>query len=163
MNTDLQDIARLQEISRWHTVSTNRTQTVAEHSFNVAAMVSVFLTRLGYESETFNRIMIKALYHDIDEAYSGDSPPNHKSVEYSKMDKEDLIIKAFDLLDAWFFASTHIMSRHHLKIVDGLMIEIHECKKQFDSDHRNEFSDMVNELKNMHDWSRDVSRVTTRT
>lgn len=59
-------------VKRYHTVETIKTQTVAEHSWGVAMILSSFVDRPSY------RLIRQALCHDMAEVLTGDVPATAK-------------------------------------------------------------------------------------
>lgn len=71
-------VMRLQAVKRWHMVETTRTQTLAEHSANVALLAwSIARTSPGGYLSSANVVII-ALVHDLGEAFLGDIPTPSK-------------------------------------------------------------------------------------
>lgn len=65
---------RLMQVKRYPICHTNRDQSVAEHSFNVAIIA-------GHLTEDFDRraeVVEYALHHDMEEVYTGDIPSSFK-------------------------------------------------------------------------------------
>lgn len=74
----INELMRLQDISRWSMINVTRQQSVAEHSFNVSVLAQAILDRANKMSEesTFNSqyIGIIAMLHDAVESVTGDIP-----------------------------------------------------------------------------------------
>lgn len=74
----INELMRLQDISRWNMINVTRPQSVAEHSFNVSMLAQSVAKRANETNEenTFNHqyIGIIALEHDAVEALTGDIP-----------------------------------------------------------------------------------------
>lgn len=102
-------------MKRWHIVSTRRTQTLAEHSFNVA-QIAVFLgKRLGVPQEWHGKIALEAIDHDIDEVLTGDAPTpakGHSPDRYKGMLTPELIVKMADVIEAYAFIKANKIDRH---------------------------------------------------
>jgi len=63
------DLLGLADVHRWNVMKSTRSQSVAEHSFNVAVIVMELCQRLGLESATAVRW---SLLHDAPETLTGD-------------------------------------------------------------------------------------------
>jgi hypothetical protein len=74
VNWDVETIVRMQGIRRWHMIPVLREQTLAEHSFNVAALHYVIRMRLDPSGGYAHPMAGAALFHDIEEAFTGDIP-----------------------------------------------------------------------------------------
>lgn len=72
---DLLDMLALSHVPRWCIVPMTRPQTVAEHSYRVAIMVS-WMLGMGLDCLTLTR----ALSHDVEEARTGDIPGPTKRI-----------------------------------------------------------------------------------
>lgn len=102
----LGDMTRLSYVPRWVIVPMVRPQSVAEHSFRVAAIVKALCIRLDWDPIQSNQLVVDALTHDIGEAQSGDTPgtfKEHTPPEFLKTG--DLIVALADKLEgiSWFF------------------------------------------------------------
>jgi len=75
----LEAIMRLQAVKRWHMIETTRTQTLAEHSTNVALLASwiAFTAPLNSFTSPY-AVAVMALLHDMPEAFTGDVPSHSK-------------------------------------------------------------------------------------
>jgi len=75
MNAGIEAVMRLHSVKRWHMIDTTRTQTLAEHSANVAVLA-------GYIASTApemyfgsgNEVRGLAVIHDMPEVFTGDIP-----------------------------------------------------------------------------------------
>lgn len=148
------DALALSHVPRWVIVPTVRTQSVAEHSFNVAMIVQEILTRCP-ELVTGDPPAIRreaaiwhALTHDIDESVTGDIPGIAKRWMRSKRDIPDLVpdvplvgvtlgemrlVKLADTIDAYTWLRRNTNSPHGYKVVEWLRSEkipkaIDDCK-----------------------------------
>lgn len=71
-------VIRLQAVKRWHMIETTRTQTLAEHTANVALLAwSIARTSPGAYFQS-NTALIGALLHDLGETFMGDIPTHTK-------------------------------------------------------------------------------------
>lgn len=78
-NAALEIVMRVHAVKRWHMIDTTRTQTLAEHSANVALLSYVIAYKIG--SPTFLQpltIGMLALFHDLGETVIGDIPTHTK-------------------------------------------------------------------------------------
>jgi len=65
------DLLGLADVHRWGVIKMNRTQSVAEHSFNVAVIAMELAERLGHD-DIERDILWWSLIHDAPETLSGD-------------------------------------------------------------------------------------------
>ena len=91
------DIVALADVERWNIIKTHRKQSVAEHSFLVAAIVMELGGRLGLSEDEMAVAVYWSLIHDVPEGYTGDVDGKfkreHPDVSAVLKDAEE---KAFD-------------------------------------------------------------------
>lgn len=119
----IEAVMRLRSVKRWHMIDTTRTQTLAEHSANVAALVLLIgRTAPGMFFDTATAVMA-ALTHDVGEVFMGDIPTMTKPyllgadelelnvtprvLQTDVAPKEKLLIKICDLADGIRFIRIH--------------------------------------------------------
>lgn len=113
-----QDLLRLCHVPRWVIVPHSRSQSVAEHSFRVAAIVGELLltgvARVEVDDQVLHRMMAAALFHDQEEAQTGDIPSTFKAkypamfnrtiVEMVPMSPhERAVLKLADLMETYTY------------------------------------------------------------
>jgi len=78
----IETVMRVSAVKRWHMIETVRTQTLAEHSANVALLAMVIARMAPMEYfDTYAAVGIAALVHDVSEVFTGDIPtPTKKFV-----------------------------------------------------------------------------------
>ena len=108
---DLHDILCAQDVKRWTIIPMSRQQNLAEHTFNVIAIVRTIARMLDMDDAA----MIKyAFDHDLDEVIGGDIPTTAKeefgiSIHYGGKSKqkctakEVAIIKLADTIEAQWY------------------------------------------------------------
>lgn len=76
---DVETVMRLHAVKRWHMIDTTRVQTLAEHSANVAALVFGIARACPdmYFGPSLEAAGL-ALFHDVDEVFTGDIPTHTK-------------------------------------------------------------------------------------
>lgn len=90
-----QQIIALQHISRWHTRSTGRQQSVAEHSHQVA-LLALYLAPESTSVEDRLQLLQLALLHDAHEADFGDTPyPAKRALSVIGIDIDGVCRKEF--------------------------------------------------------------------
>lgn len=112
----------LDAISRWHMVGTSAPDNVASHSFRVAMIAIAIQKEINPEDTvTIKDLAYHALFHDAEEAYSGDIATHVKvklrgaGVDIDTIFAHDdeapdyirKIIKAADMMDAFIFIQHH--------------------------------------------------------
>ena len=76
---ELEAVMRMHAVKRWHMIDTTRTQTLAEHSANVAMLAFVIVNSPpGAYFGSASQAAIYGLMHDIPEAFTGDIPTHTK-------------------------------------------------------------------------------------
>lgn len=89
----LKDTYRATDVNRWQIVKTQRQQSVAEHSFQVALIASRLCDLLDLSEEIRCRVVWYSLVHDLPEVLTGDlSTPLKRMLGTEAMDK----LKAFE-------------------------------------------------------------------
>lgn len=138
LKSTLRKLFHLAIVPRWVIVEMERPQTVAEHTFKVMALVEYIGTRIqeifGINLD-WSHLYEEAMYHDIDEALSGDIPAPFKKKylsghglgpacepmampeEESDYLIENSIIVIADLLEAYIYAYKY--QKNHNNITDG--------------------------------------------
>lgn len=71
---EVEAVMRLQAVKRWHMIETSRTQTLAEHSANVALLAWVIARTSPGAFFNSGQVVISALVHDLGESFIGDIP-----------------------------------------------------------------------------------------
>lgn len=104
----LRNTRRLSFVPRWVVAPTIRHQNVAEHSFHVACICDVLLSyhALGTDTEFRLDVLRHAMYHDADEAYTGDGPsPSKDSTRKpaEHMTPREIVVKVADCIEAYLF------------------------------------------------------------
>ena len=94
---------RLSFVPRWAIVSMAKTQSVAEHSFNVAIITKRLCRMLMYSFDIVNNMVVYALDHDYDEVYTGDIPTPAKVKVKVKDSDTPTVIKLADVIEAYIF------------------------------------------------------------
>lgn len=70
---------RFQSVKRWHMIETARTQSLAEHSANVAVLAyGIARTSPGMYFGPAGDLVAAALFHDMPEVFTGDIPSHTK-------------------------------------------------------------------------------------
>jgi len=99
---------RLSFVLRWCIVKCSRTQSVAEHSFNVAVITEKLCRVMRLGDAATGMIVREALFHDRHEVYTGDipSPAKHQERDTNHW-SHPLIVKLADLIEAYIFISNN--------------------------------------------------------
>jgi 5'-deoxynucleotidase YfbR-like HD superfamily hydrolase len=113
MKTSVWLSRRLSMVPRWVVIPTIRTQTVAEHSFNVACLCDYLV---GFHSQSHDpyfrhMLMATALRHDLEEAITGDSPSPIKASTRKApgtLSSVETVVKVADKIDAALFCMDEI-------------------------------------------------------
>ena len=82
------DVMRMVVVKRWGIVSMTRTQSVAEHSYNVAMMALNIYNNSRNLDVSVERILMLALTHDLPEIHTGDIPTPLKTDDIKQAVKE---------------------------------------------------------------------------
>ena len=142
----LEAIMRLQAVKRWHMIETNRTQTLAEHSANVALLATwiAFTSPLNSFTSPY-AIAVMALLHDMPEAFTGDVP-SHSKRHLTGIDRleegvmpsdftllmpsptanDKMLLKMCDLADGIRFIRVHGVDATGVHAQEGLEAQLQE-------------------------------------
>lgn len=126
------DALALSHIPRWVIVPLIRSQSVAEHSFNVAMIASEIMQRAPQVEVRPLNVLWHALTHDIDECVTGDLPSTAKRLlkpDYTSglvLDKPDIkvtlvehnLVKLADIIEAYTFCAKNAHSEHAKNVRD---------------------------------------------
>ena len=114
----LNELLMCQGVKRWHIVDTSRTQSVAEHSFNVAVIACKFMEKRGCAFEEIAPAVCLALMHDADEIYEGDIPAIAKKKPVLKENLAERAIQIADKLEAYWFAHHYAIGPRRRFVVE---------------------------------------------
>lgn len=129
--SEIEAVMRVHSVKRWHMIDTTRTQTLAEHSANVALLVYLIAKKTNPFFGNPEVTATRALLHDMGEVFVGDIPSHTKrrigGVEEledvllptifnaAPTRNEQLLIKICDLVDGIRFIRLHgvdVTARH---------------------------------------------------
>lgn len=132
MNMSVSDKLRAQYVKRWSTVHLTHQQSLADHSFNVAMVALDLMSSVygNWDNALAGKILVHALFHDLDEVITGDIPTETKArikaagPEVAKIldsfpESEDLLsrdisdlVKIADLIEGTFHVVQHCNGVH---------------------------------------------------
>jgi 5'-deoxynucleotidase YfbR-like HD superfamily hydrolase len=75
---NLEVVMRLQAVKRWHMIEATRTQTLAEHTANVALLAWLIAHTSPGVLFSAPTILLNAMVHDLAESFLGDIPTHSK-------------------------------------------------------------------------------------
>ena len=134
------DVMRMMVIKRWGIISMTRTQSVAEHSYNVAMMALNIYNNSRNLDVSVEWILVLALTHDLPEIHTGDIPMSLKTDEIKQAVKEYenaacpklsmfkqqskeielLIVKAADIMEAITYCRRYSDDPRSNEVIQGL-------------------------------------------
>jgi 5'-deoxynucleotidase len=162
MNT--YELLRASHTKRWTIVNTARTQTIAEHSFNVAMVAEKLAEAIGWDvvinRENFLHLQTWALMHDIVEVFTGDLPTpfkrelKNRGTDIEAVEDElapgygdladmaegtdyGMIVKLADMLEAIWFLSENGLGVHARKVLQGLYDNMYAMVDEYERDYPN--------------------------
>ena len=141
------DAMRMMVVKRWGIVSMTRTQSVAEHSYNVAMMALNIYNNSRRLEVSIERVLMLALTHDLPEIHTGDMPMPLKTDDIKQAVKEYENAN-YPKLSAFKQQSKEI-ERLVVKIAD-IMEAITYCRRYSDDPRSNEV------IQGMHDAIADL-------
>ena len=74
----IDDALRLSIVKRWGIIDMMKTQSVAEHSYNVAVIATALADSRGWDDHKIAMLGMVAIIHDINEVFTGDLPTTLK-------------------------------------------------------------------------------------
>tara|TARA_R110000744_G_scaffold352095_3_gene458137 strand:+ start:2718 stop:3269 length:552 start_codon:yes stop_codon:yes gene_type:complete len=144
LDFSLQEITHLSHIKRWGIVKMDRSQSVAEHSYNVAMISCAIVNAIPPHLRTSglrDAVTNWALFHDLPEVYTGDIPtpvkgfirdglaelegemfPKYIELKNALSAEVVAICKAADLIEAIAYGQAHCADDR----ADGLLIDMHD-------------------------------------
>lgn len=152
------ELLRASHTKRWTIVNTARTQTIAEHSFNVAMISQKIAEAIGLDivinPENLCKLQSWALMHDIPEVFTGDLPtPFKRSLERHGADIEaieeeyapgyaeladmaegteyGMVVKLADLMEAIWFLSENGLGMHARHVLNGMYDQLTEMVEEY--------------------------------
>lgn len=162
---NLRQRLRASHVKRWHIVECTKTQTVAEHSFNVAIIAEEICRKIGISGDIRSEVMDYAIHHDVPEVILGDLPTSVKSVfgedaleEVEKISEEldplawstnpevKRIVKLADLLDSVIFLAQYGVGTHAKKVRRVIMKDVGLVLFKFDYQEREKLQLLVNKI-----------------
>lgn len=134
------DVMRMMVIKRWGIISMTRTQSVAEHSYNVAMMALNIYNNSRCLDVSVEWILVLALTHDLPEIHTGDIPMSLKTDDIKQAVKEYenaaypklsafkqqskeielLIVKAADIMEAITYCRRYSDDPRSNEVIQGL-------------------------------------------
>lgn len=132
MALTIHEILRSNHVMRWNIVNTSRSQSVAEHQYNVCMIARHICSVVNIPDE---RVIKAALEHDLDEVRFGDIPSptkemlKHRGVDINAMMNhisrdltydEQTVLKVADMLDAILFLRDHAIGARAKTILEHL-------------------------------------------
>lgn len=162
---------RAQHISRWNIVATTRTQSVAEHSYNVALIVADICERLPVGRQPNKSLLVAAaLEHDQWEIITGDIPtPAKEEMRQMHFDPDVLegpmshvealskeeknILKIADMMEAMWFLDNFGAGRRAKRVGEDIekkmSVKVQDCidSSIFQLVHALTFTDILDEMR----------------
>lgn len=129
----INDILRASGVTRWHIVRTVRSQSLAEHTFDVTMIARAIAKLAGVDD---NEIIKAALLHDLDEIITGDIPTPtkerarangwelndlYKSITGREITEDEaLIIHLADKMADLYWLWLHALGPHSNKVYETM-------------------------------------------
>lgn len=143
---DVEAVVRFSGVKRWHMINTQITQTLAEHSANVALLAFLIAkTTPGMFFGDSHSVATHALIHDLSEVFTGDIPTPTKRYIAGLDDLErkvtptifetrpgknqKMLIKLCDLGDGIRFIRLHGVDSTGQHAMNGLNAQYQQLKK----------------------------------
>jgi 5'-deoxynucleotidase YfbR-like HD superfamily hydrolase len=139
---DIRTKLNLSYVPRWVIVPMTRPQSVAEHSWRVAAIAMELGERLSPTSLFSCSLVRLAVEHDMQEALTGDLPSSAKPVSPAPSDPYELIVKVADIIET----RTWLRLWGHLACVEDVL-----------SSNDPKFGAILDDLENMFQGGKRVA------
>lgn len=157
------DLLSLGHVPRWVIVRHHRSQSVAEHSFNVACIAHELYVR--HESSFSNadvriaNILLRALYHDLEECITGDMPTPAKKLftrdhtvppvaDITSVTMVELqVVKLADLIDAYTWIEVHGLGSHAQSVTNWLERKLYDYRNSLDWADEKVTNKLVDEIQ----------------
>ena len=128
---NLERFLKLSYVPRWVIVDRRKEQSVADHSFRVAAITVALLDEVHrvqhVDDDVRHRALWRAVSHDLDEAESGDIPTPYKAKMGPELSVKppvfaDEVVSVADTLEALIFIDRYIVRpvglwQEHMKVL----------------------------------------------
>lgn len=141
IESGLEAVTRFQSIRRWHMIDTTRSQSIGEHSANVALLAyHIAIYAPGGYFGSASSVLAPALFHDLPEVFMGDIPTHTKKYltgvkeleerltpvefKYEANENVNLLIKLCDLADGIRFIEKYGVDRVAIFAMDGLRAQL---------------------------------------
>lgn len=150
IHLSLSDIYRASDVTRWQIVKTMRSQSVAEHSYQVAMITARICGMLDYDREYTARAVWYALIHDIPEVLTGDIvSPVKKIISTNALEQfegsirvlgshvsEDAnirrVVKLADMLEAVKFLTENATTDHGRRVLQAISTKTSELARELE-------------------------------
>lgn len=140
----IETIMRMQAVKRWHMIETTRTQTLAEHCANCAALVFHMARKHPEFLGIAPTVAIYALFHDASESFLGDINPLTKNwlgsglhdaerqvlpreLQFDPGIRSKVLIKLADLADGIRFIRLHGVDQTAVHAQKGIENRLADC------------------------------------
>ena len=141
---------RASDVKRWHIVATNRTQSVADHSYRVAVIAGELATEMGWMNVDKLQVMAMAIAHDQHEALYGDIPTPAKRQPLELPDNwHEKLVKVADIIECytWFWFNKDQFNVHSSKVCIYLEDRVNEMMDQLSPQLHKVASEVIRTLK----------------
>ena len=168
LDFSFEEVMRLSNLKRWGIVEMSRTQSVAEHSYNVAMIAAYIVDRLPSEIKPAGlreNVINWSLIHDLPELVTGDIPTPIKALIKTSLDgaEKDLfprissykdslcelsraICKTADYIDAIQFANRFCVDSRKEEIIDEMKENLGEMIDNMEWDNAIALHKVVKEI-----------------
>lgn len=155
----IKTLMRASSVQRWNMVATARSQSLAEHSFNVA-IIACRIAELSGLHELVPQVMVEAINHDLTEVITGDIPtPTKKALRdagvdlgrvfssvracnfSSDIDVVHSIVKLADVIEGCWFISSFGVGDHASSVEQSMVVDFFDAF--IDLRHRDDIDERI--------------------